>query len=290
MLKDFNSKLSKPLSVALGFFDGVHNGHRKLIEIAKSQGYNTAVFTFKGKFFKNSKGSVYTFAEKAELLKNLGVQYVIYAKTTQDFFNMQATEFLQSFISRFNVKTFVCGKDFTFGKNAEGTIETLRDFCLKHDINFIVADTQTYNGVKISSAKIKEFLKDGQIKTANELLGSPYIITGKVLKGRGVGAKSVFSTANLNINKNKIMLKSGVYATKTFYNGVLYNSLTNFGNCPTFNQQKPLIETHLLNFNGNLYGEKIKIYFLDYLREIKTFNNSKELKEQIQKDMGCFND
>ena len=156
MLKNFNGKLSKPLSVALGFFDGVHNGHRKLIEIAKSQGYNTAVFTFKGKFFKNSKGSVYTFSEKAELLKDLGVQYVIYAKTTQDFFNMGAIEFLQSFISRFNVKTFVCGKDFTFGKNAEGTIETLRNFCLKHDINFIVADTQTYNGVKISSAKIKE--------------------------------------------------------------------------------------------------------------------------------------
>lgn len=290
MLKDFNSKLSKPLSVALGFFDGVHNGHRKLIYLAQSQGYNTAVFTFKGKFFKNSKGSIYTFSEKAELLKDLGVEYVIYVKTTQDFFNMGANEFLQSFISRFNVKTFVCGKDFTFGKNAEGTIETLREFCSKHNIKLIVADTQTYNGVKISSAKIKELLKNGQINMANELLGSRYFVTGKVLKGRGVGAKSVFSTANLNINKNKISLKSGVYATKTLYNGVLYNSLTNFGNCPTFNQQKPLIETHLLKFNGNLYGEKIKIYFLDYLREIKTFKNSQELKEQIQKDMGYFND
>lgn len=286
MLINFNDKLSKPVSVALGYFDCVHKGHRKIFETAKSFEADFAVFTIKENAFKLS--DVYGFNEKCELFSDCGAKYIIYADGNKDFFDLSPVEFLEKFTANFNVKAFVCGEDFTFGKNAFGNAEVLKRFCNNKGIEFTIVKTEKFGDEKISSRRIKNLLALGEVKTANELLCSPYFIKGKVVYGRGEGTEKVVATANVILNKNNTTLKRGVYATKTVVGEKEYFSVTNYGNCPTFACDKETVETHLIDFQGSLYGEEIKVIFLDYLREIKTFTDASELKKQILKDMEYF--
>lgn len=286
MLINFNDRLSESVSVALGYFDCVHKGHREIFEKAKSLNENFAVFTIKGNFFK--RDDVYGFEEKCDLFSECGAKYIIYADGNKDFFDLSPLEFLEKFTANFKVSAFVCGEDFTFGKNAFGNTEILKKFCDDRGIEFVVIPIKTYNGEKISSGRIKKLLFSGEVKVADELLGFPYFVKGKVVRGRGEGASKTVATANICLDKNKFSLKRGVYATKVIVDNKEYYGVTNYGNCPTFDCNDETIETHLINFKGSLYGKEIKVFFLDYLREIKSFSSALELKKQISKDMEYF--
>lgn len=286
MLINFNDKLSEPLSVALGYFDCAHTGHREIFKKAKSISENFAVFTIKGNIFKSD--DVYGFEDKCLLFSDCGANVIIYADGNEEFFNTSPVDFLEKFTNNFNVKSFVCGEDFSFGKNAEGNVEFLRNYCQRKGIELFVVPTKTFNGEKISSGAIKKLLACGKISLANELLGFPYFINGEVVHGRGEGAKNTVATANIRLDNAKLHLKRGVYATKAIVDGKEFCALTNYGDCPTFACDKESIETHLIDFQGVLYGKKIKVIFLDYLREIKCFSSPSELKKQILKDMEYF--
>ena len=288
---DFFNKSTMPIVLALGFFDGAHLGHKEIFSLGKqmcTNGESFAVFTFNGTFFKNNLGNIFTLKEKQEIFKNNGASLIIKADWTQDFCNLTATEFLQILTKNHNIKGLVCGEDFTFGKNALGNVNTLIDFCNENNIKLKVAKIKNYNGKKISSSLIKEKLACGEVKSANIWLGENYFVSGRVVHGRGEGNKKTYPTANLQIPQDKFKIKSGVYATKVKINEQEFNGITNYGNCPTFNCNDFLIETYILNFNGDIYNKDIKIEFLDYLRDIKKFNSAQELKEQIEKDLGYF--
>ena len=291
MVIDFFTGTKEKIVLALGFFDAVHLGHRKLIEKAKSKvnsGEKLGVFTIDGSFFKNFDGNVYTLQEKCEILKSLGVDYVFCAKATKEFFDTTGQEFLDVLLQKYNISACVCGQDFTFGKNAAYNSSNVRDFCLKNDIRFEEENLHFVEGKKVSTSDIKLKLANGDIKTANKLLVDAYFVTGKVVRGRGEGSGLVFPTANVLPPKDKLELKHGVYATKVLVDGKSYNALTNYGQVPTFEQEKVVIESFILDFKQDIYNKEIKIYFLDYLREIKKFNSANELKAQITRDMEYF--
>jgi len=287
---DFFKKSKTPIVLALGFFDGAHLGHREVFSVAKSmcKKEKFAVFTFGGKLFKNASGNIYTLKEKKLIFKSLGANYVMVAKWDSNLYNMSPQHFLLNLVQNHNVKGIVCGTDFTFGKNAEGNVAFLKEFCTQHDIIFREVNLKTHNNRQISTTLIKEYLINGKIKEANYLLGDNYFVLGKVLHGRGDGSKSVFPTANVVISKEKLKIKSGVYATRLKVDGKYYNALTNYGTCPTFNFKNFIIESHVLDFSNDIYNKDIKIEFLDYLRDIKKFNSAEELKNQIKKDMEYF--
>ncbi len=284
---DFYSKFQKPIVLALGFFDGVHLGHKLLLKKAKSmleKGDTFALFTIDGKFFKNEYGNIFSYEEKRELYKSQGVEIVISAMASQDFFNLEPSQFLQILFNNYNIKAVVAGQDFKFGKNALGNENTLKEFCKNKGVKCEICPILEYQGKKISSKEIKEKLALGEIEKANQLLGENYFITGKVVHGRGVGKVELYPTANIMLNSEKLKIKSGVYATKTIIDGKSYNSVTNYGSCPTFNQENFSIETFVLNYQGDLYEKQIKIEFLSFIREITKFSSVEELKEQIKKD------
>ncbi len=285
---DFYSSSQKPIILALGFFDGVHLGHISLFKKAKSmleKGDSFALFTIDGKFFKNQEGNIFSLQEKRQIFCKHGVDFVISAQASENFFNLSATEFLHILFNNYNIKGVVVGQDFTFGKNAEGNFQTLKNFCQIKGVKCEICPIVYFNGEKISASDIKRELSCGNVKKVNSLLAENYFISGKVVHGRGVGAEQLYPTANLLLSQEKYKIKNGVYATKTTVDGKVYNSVTNYGSCPTFNCDGFSVETFILNYQGNLYEKEIKIEFLSYLRDICKFSSVEELKKQIKKDM-----
>lgn len=281
----------KPMVLALGFFDGVHLGHKTLIEKAKGmldKGDTFALFTIDGTFFKNQSGNIFSTQEREQIFKSYGVEKVLIAKATKRFFNLSSEKFLHILSTRYNLKGIVVGQDFTFGKNASGKVKDIMAFCKNKNIKCQICPIVYSGNQKISATVIKEFLKEGKIEQANQMLGQNYFITGKVVHGRGEGGQKLFPTANVTLSNDKFKLRYGVYATKTEIDGVKYNSVTNYGSCPTFNQEGFTVESFILNYQGNLYGKQIKTEFLSYLRDITKFSSIEELKKQIRKDTEYF--
>ena len=277
-----------PTCICLGYFDAIHLGHIKIInlakEIAKKNQIQLSVLMFVGG--KNNTLDIFTFNERLIKLKSLGVDNVIYQELSEEFMSKSKDEFLFEINSYYNVKSIVVGEDFTYGKFAKGNVSDLKDFCAKNNIELSVCDKVVdENGNKISSKTIKNMLINGDIINANANLGSNYFIRSEVVKGKNLGRKLNFPTANIICKDNKLLLKDGVYLTCTIINGKLYSSLTNVGAQPTVNGNDSVIETYIHNFSGDLYGKIISVYFVERIRDIYKFNSLKELKEQLTKDM-----
>ena len=288
---EFYSKSQTPMILALGFFDGVHLGHKSLLEKAKTmlgEGDSLALFTIEGEFFKNKQGNIFSSREKKQIFNDIGVDIVLCAQASQEFFNLSAEEFIEILFANHNIKGVVAGEDFTFGKNAVGNAETLKAICFEKGVDCKICPILCKDGQKISSSTIKNYLSEGKVELVNQMLGMKYYILGKVEHGRGVGSKQLFPTANITLSKDKFRLKSGVYATICEIEGVKYNAVTNYGNCPTYEQDNFSIEAFILNFDGNIYGKEVKLEFLSYLRDIRKFSSVQELKNQIKKDTEYF--
>ena len=185
----------------------------------------------------------------------------------------------------FNPVAIVCGEDYTFGKNREGTAEYLQNFCLNNGIVCRIAPILYAHGEKISSTLIKKLLSEGNVKTANALIGGKYFISGKVLHGRAVGRTIGFPTLNVEIPPQKAPLKTGVYATETIIDGKRYKSVTNYGSAPTFDETKVLSETFVTGFNADIYGKEVIVEFIGYLREDVKFDSVESLKKQLDEDV-----
>lgn len=278
--------------ICLGAFDSVHKGHKSIIRQAELEASesnaNTLVFTFEnglGLVESGKKTQVFTYSERLIILDELGVNGVIRAHFDEEFANTSAEEFIKKLFEQFSPECVFCGEDYRYGKNASGSISSLERACLKYGVKIVVCPFVKINGEKISTSGVKRALGIGNVKLANELLGEDYFICGFVETGRKEGRTIGFPTANISFPAEKFKLKEGVYKTYADINGNRYYGITNCGKAPTFGFEKFKVETYFKNFNGNIYGEEIKLCFTDFLREDKKFDSVSELKAQLEKDL-----
>lgn len=285
-----------PTVVALGYFDSVHLGHRRVIETAKSLAKElsatTTVFTFGGNLraalSRRADKYVYSLSERQEILKEMGVENVFVQPVDFNFLSMGKLAFLNMLNRKFNIKGYVSGEDYKFGKFAKGTTEDLQKFADANSQVYKIVETLDEGGKKVSTSRIKLLLSAGDIKGANALLGRPFSVSGTVVKDRGVGTALGFPTANIKIEKNKQPLKEGVYAGHVIIGGVRYSAIINFGSRPTFGENEVLVEAHIADFNGDLYGQNLTVFFDCYLREIRKFFSEGELKKQLKTDLDAI--
>ena len=262
----------------LGGFDGLHAGHKKLVEKAKSFSLPIGIMTIVGG--KDERG-LFTLQEREEIFKCAGADFA-FELPFSEIKNLSPQEFSQFLIDQFHPTAFVCGDDFRFGKNACGDAKTLKE---AGHVRVEVEKLITIDGEKISSTKIKAHLASGQAEKANELLGEEFFLLGTVVRDRGVGRTLGFPTANIAYPKEKYPIKQGVYETRVCVDGKDYQAITNYGNRPTFQSDAIVTETYLDGFSGELYGKELKIRFIRRLREIKKFQTVEALRAQLKEDI-----
>ncbi|MCL2108092.1 MAG: bifunctional riboflavin kinase/FAD synthetase [Oscillospiraceae bacterium] len=273
-------------AVALGFFDGVHLGHAAVIN-AISESEFPVVFTFKsgGKnTFKEN--NISTEIAKRELLTKLGVKRVC-AYDFEAVKDLSADEFVtQILVGELDTNLVCCGYDFRFGKGAKSDANDLKKICGEKNIGVVVVPAVEVDGAAVSSTRIRNLIQKGDLKLANKLLGYELFYDLKVVGGNMQGRTIGFPTINQNMPRNCAMPRFGVYESKVFIGEKTYRGITNIGVKPTAgNYKKPTAETHILNFTGDLYGQKIRICLINFIRDEKKFNSFLELKMQIEKDL-----
>lgn len=281
---NYGEKTPENLILALGYFDALHKGHtaviEKTVQTAISLKVTPAVLIFKG---GKSKTDVFTIEERIEKIKKIGAKLIIVKELDVEFMGKNAVDFLTELSSLYKLEKVVSGSDFKFGKNAIGNVQTLIDFFGKS--NVLTLDLVGNCGTKISTTEIKTLLSLGEIGLANKYLGSPYFISGRVIKGKKLGGKLGFPTANFLIPDEKFKILPAVYKTKVKLENKEYFAITNYGAQPTVSGENLVVETHILGFEGDLYDKDLTVYFLDKIRDIKKFSSLDELKRQLEIDV-----
>lgn len=290
---DLNTKFTlENISIALGNFDGFHIGHKELIfeleKIKKEKNLKTAVLLFR----KHSKDFIQkkdykrltSFDDKLQILQIMNVDYVFAIDFDEQLKNLSALEFLEFLTKNINVKYIVVGEDYKFSKNQEGSSKLILNYMKNKNLDCSILKDIKYNHLKISSSDIIKFISLGEIEKANRFLGRYYSVKGIVKKGYRRGTSMGFPTANLDLLFNYVIPKDGVYFTKTRYNNKEYFSFSSIGNNPTFENKESTIETHIFNFNENIYGEKIEVFFIKKIRNNIKFDSVNSLIKQLEKD------
>ncbi len=283
--------IKTPSAVALGFFDGLHLGHIEVIKRALlKNGLCPVVFTFNDKTllpkFKNRKGHyIITHEQKMEVFGKIGAEY-IFAPDFNDIKDFTAREFVEKILKNLLCASFVvCGYDFRFGKGGEGNPDMLKSLCAEYGMSCEIVPAVTVDGETVSSTVIREKIKEGDIESANRCLGYELSYNLPVLKGKQIGRTIGFPTINQEIPDYMVKPKNGVYKSWTIVEGKTYRSITNIGVKPTVNYNgEALMETHIIGFDGDLYGKRVRIALREYLRGEVKFNSLDGLKEQIEKD------
>ena len=282
----------EPKAIALGNFDGIHIGHQKLIkkdlEIARQLNLVPSVLLFKENSKKtliDEKDYLTSLNDKIEIFSNMGMDTFCILEFNEDFRSLSPREFISEILyKKLNTKYIVIGKDYRFGKNAEGDINTLDRFQDEFGFETTIVDFEVDNGVKISSGSIKELIKNGNIARANKYLGRAYKIIGHVVDGHKRGRTLNFPTANLEMNFSYTVPKDGVYLTRVNVRGKNHFALTNIGSNPTFENDFRKIETYILDFSEDIYGENITIEFLEFFRGDLKFDSVDDLINQMEID------
>ena len=286
--------MQKEVAATIGFFDGVHSGHRFLIrqlrELADSAGLPATVITFRQHPQSVLQAGfqpelLCTLDERISLLSSLDIDYCYLIDFSKELSQLNAQTFISEILrKRLNVKQLLIGYDHRFGKNrAEGFPEYVkygREYGLK------VVQALELQGIHVSSTLIRNKLVEGNLEEANQLLSYNYNLEGKVIEGNKLGREIGFPTANIEINdKNKVILKEGIYAAWVHVGTAKYQGMAYIGRRPTVvSNGEQRIEVHILNFSNEIYGETIRLEFVKFLREDKTFGSLAELKEQLIKD------
>ena len=295
--KNFNIiKQHKRSIILIGNFDGLHLGHQKLFKLAKNfkkkYSLNIGVLTFEPmpKMFFNNKLSNFRISnqkQKINSLKKHNVDFVIIKKFDKKFSKIKSTNFIKNIlVSKLQAKFVFVSNNFRFGNRREGDVKQLIKYEKIFNYKIVKPKPLSKNKKIISSSLIRKLLMKGKIKKANEFLNREWSIEGMVKKGRQLGKKIGFPTANIDI-KDYIIAKTGVYAVKVKKYGTnkFIRGIANLGYRPTFNQKKILLEVHLFNFSKNLYNKYLTVNFLKFIRKEKKFKNVSELKKQIKIDI-----
>ncbi|WP_026811553.1 bifunctional riboflavin kinase/FAD synthetase [Arenibacter latericius] len=282
-------------AITIGTFDGIHVGHRKILERlinnAKVLGLKSTVLTFfpHPRMVLQQDVSIQllnTIEEKVQIMKSLGLDYLIIHPFTKDFSRLSATEFVRDIlVNELKVKKIIIGYDHRFGRNRNADINDLIAFGNTLDFQVEEISAQEINEVSVSSTKIRKALEEGDIRRANKYLGYRYMLTGTVVKGKGLGRKLDFPTANLSIVEDyKLIPKNGVYVVSSVINGKTVYGMMNIGVNPTVAGTKRTIEINFFYFNQDLYGKKLQIDIIDRIRDEIKFDSLEALKAQLGKD------
>jgi len=290
-----NADIQRPTVVTLGVFDGLHLGHQLIMSTvvmrARTAGAVPTVITFDPHpravlHPESAPPLLQTFDQKIEAFGVLGIQQTIVVRFTKDFATIRAEDFLRDVVmDRLHAKEVYLGRGFAFGYKRAGNIELLKR--VGGELGFVAGEVPEVKlrGCRVSSSKIRQLLAAGQVNLARRMLGRPYGVEGRVERGSERGHKLGFPTANLHPH-NRVIPRNGVYVTGTLIDGQWRRSVTNVGLRPTFADAKePSVETYVLNWNGDLYGDVVRVRFLYRLRDEKKFSSIDELKTQIARDV-----
>lgn len=280
-------------AVALGNFDGIHIAHTAVIKncrkYAEENAMESSVFLFRNhtlNCIENRKVNLITDeSEKLEILSELGVDSVYITDFDENIRKMTPEEFVKMLIDTLNPCAVFAGYDYRFGYKAEGDINTLIELGKEYGFDVVVTDEMKIKGEPVKSTKIRQLIADGEIYEANKYLGRPFSVTGKVVSGFQNGRTIGIPTANVEYSKCKLLPKNGVYMGYTTVRGKSFKSVINVGANPTIAAKKITVESHILDFNADIYGKTIKVEFIERIRDEITFKNLSELKEQIKKDI-----
>lgn len=282
---------NRPSAVALGFFDGLHLGHIEVIKRALlKDGLCSVVFTFNDKTslpkFNGKKGQcIITHEQKTRIFAGLGVERV-YAPDFSDVKDFSATEFVEKILKdALSAAYVVCGYDFRFGKGGEGNPETLKRLCAENGIECEVVPAVAVDGVTVSSTVIRQLIRDGDIDKANRYLGYELSYDLFVKEGSRIGRTIGFPTINQEIPDYMVKPKNGVYKSWTIVDGKTYRSITNIGIKPTVDYTgDSLMETHIIGFDGDLYGHTVRVALREFIRDEVKFGSLEALKKQLEED------
>lgn len=296
--KDFlNLQLMEPTVLSLGKFDGLHRGHELLMDSVFEKAVNglkAAVFTFDippNQAAETDQQVITTNEEKKQLFSERGVDYLIECPFTKEIMHMEAERFLAEVAKRLCVRWIIVGTDFRFGHNRRGDYHMLQNYAGTYGYQVRVVQKMQYQGRDISSTYIREALKKGSIEFANELLGYPYFIQGKIIHGNQVGRTIGFPTINIQPPPQKLLPPFGVYVSKIRLDGKQYGGITNIGKKPTIEGDNPAgAETYIYDFHGDVYEKTAKVELLHFERPEMKFSGIEALKEQLEKDIAYGSD
>ena len=281
--------------VGLGFFDGVHLGHKALLKdlvnLARSSGLTSVILTFKespAKMFCDSLKYISSTQERENMFRSLGVDVVVELDFNEDLMNLSADEYLNEIVFKnFKPKYIFSGFNHTFGKNKSGDAGFLKNNQAKYSYIYKEIPPVMYESEVVSSSVIKKYISAGDIKRANAMLGYEFSINGVVIEGNKLGKSIGFPTANICYPNYKVEIPYGVYKASAVVNDKKYNAILNYGNKPTvsLNNVNPVAEVHIIGFNSDIYGQKIDVNIRSMIRSEKRFDSLEGLKQQIIKDI-----
>ncbi|OHB35720.1 MAG: riboflavin biosynthesis protein RibF [Planctomycetes bacterium GWA2_40_7] len=298
-IKKIQKRLNWPV-VTLGVFDGVHLGHQRVIQktinLANKRNGESVILTFdrhpKSFLSQKQQSCITSLEHRLVLFEQLGVDISVVLEFSRKIAEISAEDFITKIIHEWlGARVVVLGFNCSFGKNRRGNASMVCDFARKYGFEVITCDPVEFEGEITSSTTIRKEIIQGNLQKAKGMLGRRVSVFGMVIKGSGRGKGLGFPTANLNLH-HEIKPPSGVYATKAYLDGREYNAITNIGNCPTFEKNtqndEPVVEVHIIDFNESIYGKDLEVQFLYKLREETKFKNADELKRQLERDKMRF--
>jgi riboflavin kinase/FMN adenylyltransferase len=299
-LNNIESAGLRDVAATLGTFDGVHLGHRKIIEtlikIADEQNLNPVLITFKPhpQLVLGKRGPtelLTTFDEKLRLLEDTGIETVVVMEFNRQLASYPPEDFVNEIlIKKLGMKALVFGYDHAFGKDRAGNRELLEKMSRSNGFTFTVVQEHKIDGLRLKSTPIRKELKDGDYKRAVAALGYNYFITGKIVKGHGVGKTLGYPTINLAVPSGKLLPKEGVYSASAHFNGRIYNGMAFIGQRLTFGDETLSVEINLFDFSGSIESQTAVLELLEFIRPPSKFGSPTELAKKIKEDEKVIKD
>jgi riboflavin kinase/FMN adenylyltransferase len=286
-------EIKEKFVLTVGNFDGVHKGHQNMLKQIKSNGLPLAVLTFVPHpvqvLFPQNNFLLNDYIRRRDLLEKVGVDYLFEVDFNRDLSTKEPDAFLDEYIMTNELlQEFFVGHDFAFGSEKKGDYEYILNYCSKKNLKLTQLDQFVEDTHKISSSYVRKLISQGDVNLASKMLGGYFRLKGIIVKGEGRGKRIGVPTANMSINSTIKKPAPGVYITNTYLNGQKWHSVTNIGNNPTFNNSDELfIETHILDFDNDIYGEDLIVEFVERIRDEKKFDDVNTLVAQIKSDIKC---
>lgn len=285
---NYPCKITAPCAVALGRFDGVHLAHTAVIKAAvqkEAECLTPAVFTFCDNPNKATPMLLSTEEEKQSLIEACGIKVLVNA-TFESVRNLSAEEFVTLVLKdSLNAKVVFCGYNYRFAKGAEADVNTLRALCEKAGIQVTCVDEYVCGTTTVSSTAVRQLLSHGDTASAKKLLGRNYTLKGKVIHGNAIGRTIETPTLNLDVAKDKLLPRFGVYAAKAHIDETSFDCVANIGLKPTVGTEEPTVEVYLIDTSGDFYGKEVRLELVSFIRDEQKFKNLSELKKAIAEDI-----